>query len=286
MHNINRRRFLHQSTLAAGAAFAFSQLPQNLFAGSPAANVRLGFQTWTVREMLSKDFAGTLKKVAKQGYKLVEMCSPKGYVNAGFGALVNMDPGEMKKIINDAGLQCPTCHFGLTELTDNLDDRIEFAKGLGLSAMICSSFGLPKTATLSDYQAAAEKLNKAGEKIKQAGMQTGFHNHSIEFAKLDGQLIYEALMERFDGDLVKMQFQTEVINLGYKAADYFKKYPGRFISAHLSDWTADTKEVPVGKGVIDWKEFFAAAKVGSVKYFYVEMSPETFKDSAAYVRRV
>src|SRR5690606_33432079 len=97
MQNINRRRFLHQSALAAGATIALSQLSENLFAGAPTANVRLGFQTWTVREMLSKDFAGTLKKVAKQGYKLVEMCSPKGYVNSGFGALVSMDPKEMKK---------------------------------------------------------------------------------------------------------------------------------------------------------------------------------------------
>jgi hypothetical protein len=103
--------------------------------------------------------------------------------------------------------------------------------------MICSTFWLPKTATLKDYQDAADKLNKSAEKIKKAGMQAGFHNHEFEFNKLDGQLIYDALMATFDPDLVKMQFQTEVINLGYKAADYFKKYPGRFISSHLSDWT-------------------------------------------------
>ncbi len=80
-----------------------------------------------------------------------------------------------------------------------------------------------------------------------------------------------------------MQFQTEVINLGYKAATYFNKYPGRFISAHLSDWTADKKEVPIGKGVIDWKEFFAAAKTGGVKNYFVEMNFDTFKDSASYI---
>ena len=50
-----------------------------------------------------------------------------------------------------------------------------------LTQMICSTFWLPKTATLSDYQAAADKLNKAAEKIKQAGMQAGFHNHEFEF---------------------------------------------------------------------------------------------------------
>ena len=103
---------------------------------------------------------------------------------------------------------------------------------------------------------------------------------------LDGQLIYNALMNRFDVNLVKMQVQTEVINLGYKASDYFKKYPGRFISSHLSDWTADKKEVPVGQGIIDWKEFFAAAKTGGVKNFFVEMGFDKFKDSVAYIHTV
>ncbi len=149
--------------------------------------------------------------------------------------------------------------------------------------MICSTFWLPKEVKLDDYLAAADKLNIAADKIKKAGMQAGFHNHEFEFAMLDGQLIYDALMSRFDTELVKMQFQTEVINLGYKASDYFKKYPGRFISAHLSDWTADKKEVPVGQGLIDWKEFFAAAKTGGVKNFFVEMNPDTFKDSAEYI---
>ena len=150
--------------------------------------------------------------------------------------------------------------------------------------MICSAFWLPKTATLNDYLVVADKLNKAGEKIKKAGMQAGFHNHDFEFVMLDGQLIYDALLSRFDPDLVKLQFQTQVIVHGYKAADYFTRYPGRFISAHLSDWTTDKKEAAVGQGVIDWKEFFAAAKTGGVKNFFVEMDLDKFKDSAAYIK--
>jgi sugar phosphate isomerase/epimerase len=92
------------------------------------------------------------------------------------------------------------------------------------------------------------------------------------------------LLSRFDPDLVKMQFQTEVINLGYKAFTYFNKHPGRFISAHLSDWTAEKKQVPVGQGIIEWKEFFATAKTGGVKNFFVEMDLDKYKDSAAFIR--
>jgi sugar phosphate isomerase/epimerase len=287
MTSINRRGFLATGTKAAGAAFLLSRLPSSIFEAAYANNIKIGFQSWTVRDKLSKDLAGTLKMMAGQGYQQIEMCSPKGYETIGFGPLAKMKTQDLRKAIEEAGLSCPSCHFGFGEFKDEvIEERIEFARELGLSQMICSTFWLPKTATLKDYLAAADSLNAAAAKIKKAGMQAGFHNHEFEFAKLDDQLIYDALMGRFDPDLVKMQFQTEVINLGYKAADYFKKYPGRFISAHLSDWTADKKEAALGKGVIDWKEFFAAAKTAGIKNYFVEMAPDKFEDSAAFLRQV
>lgn len=284
MQKINRRKFIAKTTMAASATMLLSQLPKQIFAAAKANDMPVGFQSWAIKNMLAKDFSGTLSMMTGMGYKLVELCSPQGYKDIGFGFLIDMKPADIRKTINDAGLQCPSCHFGSAEFGDDkIDSSIQFAKEIGLSQMICSTFWLPKTATLNDYLAAADKLNVAAEKIKQAGMQCGFHNHDFEFAQLDGQLIYDALMKRFNPDLVKMQFQTEVINLGYKAADYFNKYPGRFISSHLSDWTADKKEVPIGQGVINWKEFFAAAKTGGVKNFFVEMDLKNLKDSATFI---
>ena len=287
MQSINRRKFFSSTTKAAGAAFVLSKLPTDFFTNAKKTGMPLGFQSWTLKDKLSADFPGTLKMMADLGYKQIEMCSPKGYEQSGFGAFTKMKTAYIRKTIEDAGIKCPSCHFGAAEFNDeNIDDRIQFAKDMGMTQMICSSFGLPKTATISDYQEGADKLNKAAEKIKKAGLQAGFHNHDIEFVKIDGQLIYDGLLARFDPDLVKMQFQTQVIVHGYKAADYFTKYPGRFISAHLSDWTTDKKEVPVGQGVIDWKEFFAAAKTGGVKNIFVEMAEDKFKDSATYIKKM
>jgi sugar phosphate isomerase/epimerase len=94
-------------------------------------------------------------------------------------------------------------------------------------------------------------------------------------------------MENFDADLVKMQFQVAVISIGYKAATYFNKYPGRFISAHLADWSKSlNKNVPVGQGEVEWKELFAAAKKCGVKNYFVEMYPSTFKESADYIHKL
>jgi sugar phosphate isomerase/epimerase len=247
----------------------------------------VGFQVWTVKESLVKDFPGTLKKMAGLGYQSMEMCSPPGYESSGFGPLMNLKAKEMKQIIDDAGLICPSSHYGMDELRKSLDERITFALESGQTQMILSSFGLPEKATLDDWMKAADELNKMGLKAKVAGIQMGFHNHHGEFQQIDGTLIYDALMKQFDPEYIKMQFQVAVINIGYKASEYFTKYPGRFISAHLADWsTVKKSEVPVGQGIVDWKEFFATVDTGGVKNIFVEMSEGTFKESADYLHNI
>lgn len=95
----SRRSFIKQSGMVVASTALMSQLPLNLLAGNASGNPKsFGFQVWTIREELIKDFAGTLKKMAKMGYQEVEMCSPLGYSNAGFEPLNHMSGAEMKKL--------------------------------------------------------------------------------------------------------------------------------------------------------------------------------------------
>ena len=289
MKKLSRKEFFRRSAIALGSVVAASQIPIVTSAAEPPKKVKipLGFQVWTLREQLVKDFPGTLKMMAGLGYESLEMCSPPGYESSGFGPLMKLKAKEMKQIINDAGLICESTHYGMGEFREHLSERIDFALESGQKQMILSSFWLPNEATLDDWLKAADELNEMGEKAKKAGIQIGFHNHNMEFAKIGDILIYDALMKRFDPDLVKMQFQVAVIELGYKASDYFTKYAGRFISAHLADWSPEQKNaVPVGQGIVDWKEFFTSVKTGGVKNIFVEMDPSTFRDSAGYIKKL
>jgi sugar phosphate isomerase/epimerase len=275
--------------MGIGLATVATKIPLNMQANSLPGSVKMpiGFQVWTVKDMLVKDFPGTLKMMAGLGYQSLEMCSPPGYESSGFGPLMKYTAQETRKIISDAGLICESSHYGMDELRKNLDERIQFAVDAGRKQMIMSSFGLPEKTTLSDWLKSADELNKMGVKTKKAGIQLGYHNHHMEFEKIDGTLIYDALMKEFDPETVKMQFQVAVISIGYKASTYFNKYPGRFISAHLADWSSSLKkEVPVGKGIVDWKEFFATTKTGGVQNIFVEMGMDTFKESAAYLKNL
>jgi sugar phosphate isomerase/epimerase len=276
MH-LSRREFL--AATAAGAAVAGRLLADPL-------GIPIGTQTYPIRDALGKDFPGMLKQVAGMGYKTIEMCSPPGY-KEGFGALASLSAAEMKKTIEAAGLRCESCHYQFRELRENLDERIAFARELGLKQMILSTFALPNTAKMADWAKAAGDLNQIAAKIGQAGLQAGFHNHNFEFQKIDNELIYDRLMSEFDPKLVKMQFQVAVISIGYKAATYMTKYPGRFLSMHQADWSAKTGEqAAVGSGSVDWKELFAAAKTGGVKNYFVEMNLEFMKPSYDFLHRL
>lgn len=278
----SRRQFIRNSGAAIASAALLSQLPVNMFAAGSAGEKRpFGFQIWTINKDLRSDFPGTLKKMADMGYTQVEMCSPLGY---GFKTLNEMSGSEMRLIIEDAGLICNSSHFTSKELREDLDNRIEWATQIGMKQMAQSMPRIPRDATMDDWRKAARELNVIGEKTKEAGIQMVYHNHHFEFKEIDGELIYPVLMEELDPDLVKMQFQVAVIDKGFKAQDYFRKYPGRFISAHLADYSTELKkQVPVGQGIVDWYDFFEAAVTGGVQNYFVEMAPETFEESARFL---
>jgi len=282
--NTSRRKFIKKSGTAMASAALLSQLPLGLLSGCTGKTFSFGFQVWTIREKLLGDFAGTLKEMSEMGYSEVEMCSPLGYSISGFAPLHKLSGSEMKQIITDNGLTCTSSHFTMGELRESLDNRIEWASELGMKQMILSAFWFGKDASVDDYRRAAQELNVLAEKTKAAGIQMGFHNHHMEFETIGDELIYDAILEELDPNLVKMQFQVAVVNIGYQAADYFRAHPGRFISAHLADYSQEKEEsVPIGQGMVDWPDFFEAAKVGGVKNFYVEMDPSFFKPSADYL---
>lgn len=245
----------------------------------------IGCQTWPVREMIAKDFPGTLKQLAAAGFQSIELCSPVGYADEGFGGLAKYKGSELKKIISDAGLTCVSSHFGIDELRKNQDDRIAWAKDAGLTQMLVPSLDGPKNPTMDDIKRAADEYNKMGERAAQAGIQQGLHNETFELSKINGKRTYDLLFDLLDPKLVKFQFQVSTISEGYDAAEYFMKYPGRFVSMHVQGWDATTKKiVPVGRGSLDWTKIFSAAKSGGIKNYFVEMKLEMMKASVPYLR--
>ncbi|HZQ95561.1 MAG TPA: sugar phosphate isomerase/epimerase [Candidatus Sulfotelmatobacter sp.] len=255
--------------------------------GANPLGMPIGCQTWPVREMIAKDFPGTLKQLAAAGFKSIEMCSPVGYDDNGFGGLAKYKGSELKQMIHDAGLTCVSSHFGVDELRKNQDDRIAWAKDIGLTQMLVPSLEGPKNPSMDDVKRAADEYNKMGERAAAAGIQQGLHNEDFELSTVDGKRTYDVLFELLDPKLVKFQFQVSTISEGYDAAEYFTKYPGRFISMHVQGWDARTKKIaPVGRDTLDWHKIFSTAKTGGIKNYFVEMNLDMMKASVPYLRKL
>ncbi|HTT20554.1 MAG TPA: sugar phosphate isomerase/epimerase [Candidatus Sulfotelmatobacter sp.] len=285
MTAITRREFCQVAATSAVGVGLLSSGVLNLKANP--LGFPIGCQTWPVRDMIAKDFAGTLKQLADAGFQSIELCSPVGYSDNGFGGLAKFKGAELKKIIHDAGLVCVSSHFGIDELRKNQEDRITWAKDLGLTQMLVPSLDGPKHPAMDDVKRAAEEYNKMAANAAVAGIQQALHNESFETSTVDGKRTYDVLFELLDPKLVKFQFQVSTISEGFDAAEYFTKYPGRFVSMHVQGWSAQTKKiVPVGQDTLDWKKIFTAAKTGGVKNYFVEMKLEMMKESVSYLRNL
>jgi sugar phosphate isomerase/epimerase len=285
MSAISRRNFCKIAAIQAATAGLLSAGILKLHANP--LGMPIGCQTWPVRDMIAKDFPGTIKQLAAAGFQTIELCSPVGYADSGFAGLAKYSGAELRKILGDAGVTCISSHFGIDELRKNQDDRIAWAKAVGLTQMLVPSLDAGEKPTMDDVKRAADEYNKMGEKSAKAGIQQGLHNEGFELSTVDGKRTYDVLFDLLDPKLVKFQFQVSTISQGYDAAEYFTKYPGRFVSMHVQGWSAATKKImPVGQDTLDWKKIFSAAKTGGIKNYFVEMNLDMMKASVPYLRNL
>jgi sugar phosphate isomerase/epimerase len=166
MSEISRRDFVKTTAATAAAGLV---LANGLELHANPLGLPIGCQTWPVRQMIAKDFPGTIRTLAQAGFQNIELCSPVGYADDGFAGLAKYKGSELKKILNDSGVTCFSSHFTIEELRKNQEDRVAWAKDLGLMQMLVPSLGGPKNPTLDDVKRAADEYNKMGEKAAQSG---------------------------------------------------------------------------------------------------------------------
>jgi sugar phosphate isomerase/epimerase len=285
MSQISRRNFIR--TTASNAALTALAYSTDRALHADPLGLPIGCQTWPVRTMIATDFRGTLQELAAAGFRSIELCSPVGYADSGFAGLGKYSGTDLRRILHEAGLISISSHFSIAELRKDQEGRIAWAKDVGLTQMLVPSLDGPKNPTMDDVKRAADEYNRMGERAAAAGIVQGLHNEGFELSNVNGKRTYDLLFQLLDPKFVKFQFQVSTISDGYDAAEYFTRYPGRFISMHVQGWSATTRKiVPVGQDTLDWPRIFAAAKTGGIKNYFVEMDLPLMKASVPYLRKL
>ena len=288
MAAMSRREFFRKTATDAAMAGWLAAAGGTILKANPLG-LPIGSQTYPHRQMIKDgDFAGLLKTLKEIGVDSIELCSALGY--AEFAPL--SDAKQTKKMLGDSGVKCESAHFSMREMRESQQKSIDWAAEIGMTQMLVASLGGGNnTPTMDDVKKAADEYNAIAAVAAEAHMQQGLHNEGFEVSTVDGRRTYDILMERLDPKLVKFQFQMSTISQGLVAAEYFTKYPGRFISMHVQDVDLNATgprgrgvQTSVGKGSIDWTKTFAAAKTGGVKNYFVEQNMELTKASVAALK--
>lgn len=278
---VNRRNFLKSSAAVVVGGLVANQLITSCTA--PAPKKKVGLQLYSLRDAMKEDVKGTLKKVAEMGYSTVETA---GYND---GLVYGMAPKEFKKIVEDSGLKVTSAHVVQAFTKEKEGEIMEWWKKasgahaeLGVKYLVQAFMPVNEQTTIDEIKLYCDYYNNVGYVTAAAGgIGFGYHNHSFEFRAINGKLIYDFMLENTSPNHVFFEMDVYWITEGgQSAAEYIKKYDGRFPVLHIKD----EKELGVS-GKMDFKPIFEAAYSKGLKEYYVEVEQYTNNDPFASVKQ-
>ena len=291
---MNRRRFLLRSSAFAASSLVgldlFSQAARADGCGGPPPGVQL----FTVREALGRDPRAALRQLREIGIVEAELYGLNGPDSA---TLYGLPARELKRAFDDNGIRVPASHIG-GDLA-NAAAIGDIARALGVESLIVAlpsefsrnvdgRFTMVPAESRAQLDALVAKLNRVGREYRDQGLTFGYHNHHIEFMRVDGVVPYDYLMSNTDPNLVKIELDIGwLATAGVDPVSYLRRHAGRVISCHLKDYNPSIasdipqrKVVAPGTGTVDFAAVLAAMSETGVDHGFIEVdvSDDPFGD--------
>ena len=111
----NRREFLKISAVGSVGALLFGAAGCGSGAAPDRKSFGVGLQLYSIRDAMTADLPGTLKKVSDMGYKNLEAAS---YAD---GKFYGLKPSEFKKMVEDLGMVALSSHSQVESANITLD---------------------------------------------------------------------------------------------------------------------------------------------------------------------
>ncbi len=224
----------------------------------------LAAQLFTLREYTQtpSDIAKTFSKVKKLGYEAVQ-CS----------ALGPIDPKELAKVLQNEGLACCATHVALDRLKNERQAVIDEHKLWGCRYTAIGGF-FQNSYTTQDWLDFARDYSAIAKSFQGSGVSLGYHNHSHELARFDGETAFQILFERLD-PTVWMEIDTYwIAHGGGDPIAWIRKASGRIPCVHLKDMAIKPDRTQfmaeVGEGNLNWPGILKACKEAGVEWYIVE----------------
>jgi sugar phosphate isomerase/epimerase len=250
---------------------------------------KIAAQLYTVRDYCNDahEIVETLKKVRSIGYKAVELSS-----------LGPLPPHELIRVLDGEGLACCSTHEDSEELLTDPEAVIERLNVLGCTA---TAYPWPKDqdfSTLEGVKRLCKALARTGKLMKKAGITFAYHNHNLEFHRINGKTVLEWILGETDPESLEAELDTYWIQAGGgDPVDWLARMKGRASLLHLKDFGVDSKGKAtfeeIGHGNLLWDKIMPAARRAGCRWYIVEQDSdweagdpfESLKLSLAYLKK-
>lgn len=184
-------------------------------------------QVYSVREDAEKDFKGTMRKIKDMGYDGVELAG-----------LYGNTPEEIKKILNDVGLNPVSAHVPYQDLIADMEGVVGQYVTIGCEYIAVPYLMEDMRPGTPAFPGVVENIKKLGAVCKEKGITLMYHNHDFEFVKMeDGSYALDYLYAHVSPDLLQTELDTCWVKVaGEDPAAYVLKYTGRAPVVHLKDF--------------------------------------------------
>lgn len=224
---------------------------------------KLGLQLYTVRDETEKDFFGTIRKIGKMGYDGVEFAG---------GLMKTASAEEVKKVLDETGLEVAGACFGLEEVEDRMKEIINYCKKINCPAVVYP--GIPEgLKSVDGYKKIADRFNKVGKILKESGLKFLYHVHGHEFEVLNGKTGMEFLIENINREYVMLETDVYWVEwAGVDSIEFLKKYACISPYLHLKDMKdkVGKHDTEVGEGALDIAGVMREGKKNNSEWFIVE----------------
>ena len=281
---VSRRAFLEATSAAALVAKT---------AGAKELRT-VGVQLYTVRSVLPKKPEETLRAIEKIGYREVE------------ATYDNLD--KIWPALKATSLKPVSIHLDENDIMNGSDDKIrkviDRVKEHGFTYAVFAWVPPEKRGGLDRMRGLAEKLNKTGEKCRDAGLKFCYHNHAFEFQPMNGTTRFQVLVDTLDKNLVGLELDCFWVSVaGHDPVEVLKQVSGRVELLHLKDKAkgypvryneevAPSTFKEVGNGSLDWPAILRAAEAAGVSHYFVEQDAtpgdpvESLRQSFNYISKL
>ena len=242
-----------------------------------------------------------LHEIKKAGYDGIEvnqyMVHPTSVFVRGLTRVSGMPSGNAGKydwpaLLKEAGLEAIALHSDIDSIEKRFDYVMEDVKRFDVKDIVITGLYHYPYHREEDVISLCDRLDACGMRAQENGLNLIYHNHNIEFAKVNEKYCaYDLIRKRTDKELVSFELDAYwLADSGREPLRYIKKLGERMKYLHITDRGVRIKRtaitpivkydsVELGTGNLDVGKIFDQCEKQGIRYAILESHKNWINDS-------